>query len=94
MKPSQNTLESLSDITEVRSAGQIRRIGSQMLLALARKEVSAADIMAAAKITDSMANLTAVELKVRKYADDLRQRGSELVKPGQLGELDMIGPQS
>lgn len=92
MKPSQNTLDSLSDMKEVRTAGDVRRIGSQMLLALARKEISATDIDAASKMMTAQASLLAVELKAWSCANEMRKTGSSLTKEGQLGELDLIGP--
>lgn len=85
MKPSQNTLESLADIGQVETAGDIRRIGAQMLLALARKEISATDLEAAAKMIDAQANHMNAEVKIAKTAIDLRERGADLGKVVHLG---------
>lgn len=87
MKPSQNTLDSLSDIDRVETAGDIRRIGGQMLLALARKEISATDIDAAAKMVAAQALHMAAEVKVAKAAIELRERGAYLGKVAAMGRL-------
>lgn len=90
MKASQNTLESLADIDQVSTAGQLRRIGAQMLLALARKELSATDLDAASKMLDSQANLLNAEVKVYKTTMDMRDRGGDIGKITHLGNL-LIG---
>lgn len=91
MNPSKNTLDALSDITSVQTSGQIRRIGAQMLLALARKEVSATDIEAAAKMVAAQALHMAAEVKVARAAIELRERGADLGKVSEMGQL-RIGP--
>lgn len=93
MKASQNTLESLSDIKAVTTSGDVRRIGAQMLLALARKEISAVDLMAAAKMIDSQANHLNAEVKTMRVAAELRDRGAELTKIGHLGTMVIGTPQ-
>jgi hypothetical protein len=90
MKPSQNTLESLSDIKAVETSGDLRRIGAQMLLALARKEISATDLEAAAKMIDSQANHLNAEVKLAKAAIELRERGADLGKVVHIGRT-LIG---
>lgn len=90
MKPSTNTLESLQDIDRVETAGDIRRIGAQMLLALARKEISATDLEAAAKMIDAQANHMNAEVKIHKTAIELRERGADLGKIVHLGRT-LIG---
>jgi len=90
MNPSANTLESLADIGRVETSGDIRRIGAQMLLALARKEVSATDLEAAAKMIDAQANSISAEVKLAKAAIELRERGADLGKIVHLGRT-LIG---
>ena len=90
MRPSQNTLDSLSDINRVETAGDIRRIGAQMLLALARKEISATDLEAAAKMIDAQANSLNAEVKLAKAAIELRERGADLGKVVHIGRT-LIG---
>ena len=90
MKPSTNTLESLSDIQRVETAGDVRRIGAQMLLALARKEISATDLEAAAKMIDAQANHMNAEVKIARTAIELRERGADLGKIVHLGKT-LIG---
>lgn len=90
MKPSINTLESLQDIGRVETSGDIRRIGAQMLLALARKEISATDLEAAAKMIDAQANSLNAEVKLAKAAIELRERGADLGKVVHIGRT-LIG---
>jgi hypothetical protein len=90
MKPSKNTLDSLSDIAEVRTQGDLRRIVANALLALARKEISATDVEAMAKGLDSISNSINAEIKVAKTRVELRESGVEIGKQVQLGQL-LIG---
>jgi hypothetical protein len=87
MNPSSNTLESLSDIGRVEETGQVRRIGAQMLLALARKEISATDLEAGAKMVLAQAAHMAAECRLQRMAAEMRAAGGGLgpVKP--LGKL-------
>lgn len=87
MKASTNTLESLADIGVVETSGDVRRIGAQMLLALARKEISATDLEAAAKMIDAQANHLNAEVKTAKTAIELRERGADLAKVVHLGRM-------
>lgn len=90
MKPSQNTLESLSDMTQVSTLGDVRRIIGQSLLALARKEISAADVTAMAKAVDSIANSLNAEISLARTSHDLRQSGADLGKIVHVGQT-LIG---
>lgn len=90
MKPSTNTLEALSDLKEVRTQGDLRRIVANSLLALARKEISATDLEAMAKGLDSISNSLNAEVKVAKTAIELREKGGDLGKVSHLGQL-LIG---
>lgn len=88
MKPSKNTLESLNDIDRVETSGDIRRIGGQMLLALARKEISSTDVEAAAKMIAAQAMHLMAEVKTHTHAQILRESGAELAKRlPELGNL-------
>lgn len=90
MKPSQNTLESLAGIDQVSTFGDIRRIIGQSLLALARKEISAADITAMAKGVDAISNSLNAEISLAKTAHELRESGAEIGKIVKLGQT-LIG---
>lgn len=85
MKASQNTLESLEDINKVATLGDVRRVIGQSLLALARKEISATDLMAMAKAADSIANTLNAEVKLAKTSHELRKVGAD------LGQIVHIG---
>lgn len=90
MKASQNTLDSLANIEQVQTLGDIRRIMGQSLLALARKEISATDIVAMAKAVDAISNSLNAEISLARTAHDLRESGSALSKSVQLGRT-LIG---
>ena len=90
MKPSENTLESLSDMKQVATLGDVRRIIGQSLLALARKEISATDVTAMAKAVDSIANSLNAEISLARTSCDLRQSGADLGKIVHIGQT-MIG---
>lgn len=90
MNPSRNTIEALTDMKEVRTQGDLRRIVGNSLLALARKEISATDVEAMAKGLDSISNSLNAEVKVAKTAIELRERGANLGKVTSLGSL-LIG---
>lgn len=90
MKPSNNTLESLADINQVSTLGDVRRIIGQSLLALARKEISANDVMALAKGVDAISNSLNAELSLARTTHDLRQAGANLGEIVHLGQT-MIG---
>ena len=90
MNPSANTLASLSDIDRVETTGQVRRIGAQMLLALARKEISATDVEAAAKMMAAQALHMQTEVKLAVAAIALREKGADLAKTALMGQ-QLIG---
>lgn len=85
MKPAQTLVDSLANMQQVNTQGDIRRIVSNSLLALARKEISATDLEAMAKGLDSISNSLNAEIKVAKTALDLRDRG------GSIGEIVHLG---
>lgn len=90
MKPSQNTLESLSDMTQVATLGDVRRIIGQSLLALARKEISATDVVAMAKAVDAISDSLNAEISLARTTHELRQTGAELGKIVHVGQT-LIG---
>lgn len=87
MKPAQTLTDSLGNMQQVVTQGDLRRIVSNSLLALARKEISATDVEAMAKGLDSISNSLNAEVKVAKTAIELRQQGSNLTDIVQLGAL-------
>ena len=93
MKPSTSLIESLSDMESVTTQGDLRRIVSNSLLALARKEISATDVTAMGKGLESINNSLLAEIKVAKMAIELRTQGGELGKVVELGNL-VIGNQA
>ncbi|XVJ69875.1 MAG: hypothetical protein HEQ39_09630 [Rhizobacter sp.] len=90
MKAAKTLLDSLSDIENVSTQGDLRRIVANSLLALARKEVSATDVEAMAKGLDSISNSLNAEIKVAKTSMELREKGGSLGKVVHLGQL-LIG---
>ena len=90
MKPSQATVEALSDMKAVTTLGDLRRVVGNSLLALARKEISATDLEAMAKGLDSISNSLNAEVKVAKTAVELREKGAALGRVKHLGQL-LIG---
>lgn len=90
MKPSKTTLEALADISQIQTTGDLRRVGSQMLLALARKEISATDVMAGSKMMDAVSNSMNVEIKLAVAAQSLRESGAKLTQVENIG-LTVIG---
>lgn len=86
MKASENTLESLVDIDRVETTGQVRRIGAQMLLALARKEIPRDDVVAAGKMIDAMANSMQAEVRLAMSAVLLREKGGDLGRVESMGQ--------
>jgi hypothetical protein len=90
MKPSQTVTESLQDMSEVATQGDLRRIVANSLLALVRKEISATDLEAMAKGLDAISNSLNAEVKVAKTSIELREKGADLGKIVHLGQM-LIG---
>ena len=86
MKASVNTISALSDIDRVTTTGQVRRIGSQMLLALSRKEISATDVEAGAKMVAAISLNMQTEIKLALAAITLREKGAQIGKVAHLGK--------
>lgn len=87
MKPSKTSLEALSDMTEVVTSGDLRRIIGNQLLALARKEVSATDLEAMAKALDAVSNSLSAEVKVARLKIDARDQSGNIGKLTHLGRM-------
>jgi hypothetical protein len=87
MKPAKTLTESLNNMGEVTTQGDLRRIVANSLLALARKEISATDVEAMAKGLDSISNSLNAEIKVAKTSIELREKGARLGHVVQLGNL-------
>lgn len=87
MKAAKTLTESLANMGEVTTQGDLRRIVANSLLALARKEISATDVEAMAKGLDSISNSLNAEIKVAKTAIELREKGAQLGQVVQLGQL-------
>lgn len=87
MKAAKTLTESLGDMGEVTTQGDLRRIVANSLLALARKEISATDVEAMAKGLDSISNSLNAEIKVAKTSIELREKGASLGKVAHLGQM-------
>ena len=90
MKPAKTLTDSLENMEEVTTQGDLRRIVANSLLALARKEISATDLEAMAKGLDSISNSLNAEIKVARTAIELREKGGQLGSVVHLGNL-LIG---
>lgn len=78
MKASETTLESLADMQQVATLGDVRRIIGNSLLALARKEISATDVVAMSKGVDAISNSINAEISLARVRHDLRAAGSDI----------------
>lgn len=80
-KASPALLKALDDIERIEKGDDIRRVASEMLLGLARKEVSATDVEAAAKMMAAQAAQKMTELKVAMWAHQVRTEAAQLYGP-------------
>lgn len=87
MKPSQSLVESLENMPQVATHGDLRRIVSNSLLALARKEISATDLEAMAKGLDSISNSLNTEIRIAKFTHEMRERGADFGVVAPVGTL-------
>lgn len=85
MNASPKTLDALKDIQQVATLGDVRRIIGNSLLALARKEISATDVVAMSKAVDSIANSLQAEISLARLRHDFRERGTDLGKLVHIG---------
>ncbi len=72
MKASKNIVESLADIESFQDGPQLRRIGGEMLLALARKEIPASDVDAGAKMLAAISINWQTQLRMEAQAEAMR----------------------
>lgn len=87
MKAAKTLVESLENMEQVATQGDLRRIVANSLLALARKEISATDVEAMAKGLDSISNSLNAEIKVAKTTIELREKGGRLGSVVHLGQM-------
>lgn len=87
MKAAKTLVESLDNMEQVATQGDLRRIVANSLLALARKEISATDVEAMAKGLDSISNSLNAEIKVARTSIELREKGASLGNVVHLGQL-------
>jgi hypothetical protein len=87
MKASPTLVDNIADIRRMDAAGAVRRVGAEMLLALARKEISASDVDAAAKMVAAQAMHMKAEIDIHVKAQMLREKGAEIGKLPQLGQM-------
>lgn len=85
-------VEAVADIRKVETTGQVRRIGSEMLLALARKQIPAADVEAGAKMMAAVSLSMHTEVKLALAAITIREKGAELAKVAHMGAALIGGP--
>jgi hypothetical protein len=90
MKASRSLIDALSDIERMETTGDVRRVGAEMLLALARKEISATDVDAAAKMVAAQAAHMAAEVKTAINAQTIREKGGDIGRIQHLGRT-LIG---
>jgi hypothetical protein len=93
MKTPKSLVDALSDIERMELGGQVRRVGAEMLLALARGEISEGKVDAAAKMVAAQAAHMKAEIDIHFKAMLLREKGAEIGKLPQLGRM-VIGEPS
>lgn len=91
MKPSTTLTESLKNTSMVNTTGQVRFVASQMLLAIARKEIPAGDAIAAAKLVSAISQSIDSEVKLAVAAITLREKGGHLVRQAEFGKALIDG---
>jgi hypothetical protein len=82
-----NTMAALDGMEQVRTTGDIRRIMSNALLALARKEISATDVEAMAKGLDAISHSLHVEVKTARAQIEMREKSADIGKVTHMGQL-------
>ena len=85
MKISPTVLNGCADITRVSNAGQVRRLASQALLALLRKELSATDAVAAAKLVSAVNQSMDVEIKLMVAKATILDKSGHIVRSAAFG---------
>lgn len=78
MKASENIVKALADIERIEKGSDARRVCSEMMLALARKEISATDVEAMAKIVTAQAVDRQGDLRMAMWAHRIRTEAAQL----------------
>ncbi len=86
MKPAQTLTESLGPLAAVTTTGDLRRIVSNAMLALARKEISATDFVALAKGLDAVSGSLQTEVNIAKARMEMLKNGGKLGGKGGGGD--------
>jgi hypothetical protein len=81
MKASPAIVQALADIDRIEKGTEVTRVVSEMLLGVARKEVSATDLEAAAKAVAALAAHKHTELKCAQWAHQMRSEAAQLCAP-------------
>lgn len=84
------TMSAMDDMVEIKTSGDIRRLVSNSLLALARKEISATDVTAMSKGLEAISGSIDVEIRLAKMNLELKAQGVEIAKTAEMGRL-LIG---
>ena len=95
MKAAPTLQESLGTLAAVTTTGDLRRIIANSLLALARKEISATDAVAMAKMLDSISSSMQTEVNVAKVRLEMHKTGGAVGKlrdsDNPLGQMLITG---
>lgn len=81
------TMQAMDDLVEIKTTGDLRRLVSNSLLALARKQISATDVTAMAKGLDAISASIDVEIKAAKLDLELKAAGGEIPKKAEMGRM-------
>lgn len=91
MKASKTATEALSDMGQIRTNGDLRRLISNAMLALLRKEISATDTLVLAKCLDAVSNNLNSEVTAAKTQLVVREKGGDFGKIVAVGSLLIDG---
>lgn len=94
MKPSQTVAEALKNTPAVRTAGDARAVLANVLLGLARKEISATDATAFVAVTDGMCNVLNTEIKAVRLNIEMQKAAGKSVRLTELGQTVIAGEPS
>jgi hypothetical protein len=79
MKPAQTLIDSLGTLAAVTTTGDLRRIVSNAMLALVRKEVSNTDLVSLSKGLDSITSSLQVEVNIEKVKTEMRRQAGRTI---------------
>ena len=94
MKTSETLVASLGAMSAVTTTGDLRRIVANSMLALARKQISATDLLAMAKGLDSVSGSMQTEINLVKARIEMHKHGGSLTsfdKDAGMGHLSIAG---